>query len=1298
VCHLPTRRTGAFALGLLAAASIAFSGLAVLGLLPGGSVGPASSATPATSPFTGERTVDFDSGWKFRLVNSNDTDDPSRVYGNASVPKASAVGFDDSSWRSVTLPHDWSIELSPQATGVGNATGYFPGGLGWYRKTFLLPSALAGKSVSLRFDGVYVDAWLYLNGRFIGNHAYGYTGFAVDITAVAHIDGVTPNVLAVVVQNKEPNSRWYSGSGITRNTWLTVTDPVHVTRGGIDVTTPAVEKELPSGFATVQAEVETVDDTGRGANVTVAARVIDASGAVVGESTSESVVAGASPASRTLDVKVAQPHLWSTSDPYLYTLQADVTEGGRVVDSDRTTFGIRWLRFDPDTGFSLNGEPLKLHGANLHNDEGALGSVDNADAIHRELTTLQGMGVNAVRSAHNPPSPEFLAACDRLGILVVDEAFDVWAQAKLRHDYSTEFKNWSDSDIEEMVREARNSPSVIMWSIGNEIRDFTDPASLATAERLIADVRSLDSSRPVVAASDQYRSLPAIGSGADAMLGLLDGLGVNYESAQALDALHAQYPDKFFFQSESSSEESSRGAYSSPDAPNAGVDYTPGNRAGSSYDNTLASWTTSAEYALKNDRDRPFDMGEFLWSGFDYIGEPTPYDVFPVKSSFFGAVDTAGLPKDAYYLYQSQWTGAPMVHIVPMDWTDHRPGENVSVWVYSNVKTVELRLDGRSLGARSFDTKTAPGGRPYLETTEPSGDDRTFPSGSYTSPNGSSGKLHLTWEVPFEAGRLEAIAIDGGSEVASDHVDTAGPAAALHLVPDRLLVPADGRSLAYLEVDVIDAKGVVVPDADDRVEISVSGGVFEGADSGRQESTESYKAASHSAYNGKLVLIVGSSNTPGPLEVTVRAAGLAPATVTVFSVAAAGGGRELVGLEPVRVRVPAGSGFSLPATVEAVRADGSVSALDVAWQAVPPAARTTPGAYVVRGAVAGTDLVAEADLDIYAMAGIETVSSAVARGALPLLPPSVHVAFTDGTDAYLPVSWDQVDPARFSGDGLVTISGMVAGTSMPAQASIRVAEPVGPTTNLAAAGTPAEPVAGASFSGSPDAVPAAMIDGVDDKGGWSNYYATDPTALLPSYSRADASDWVSVSWRRPQSFDRLEVTFVTDDSRTVPSALAVELWNGRSWVPADDVRITPGTAGEPTDISFDLVAARGVRLTMTSAAPGTATGFIGIAELQVLGRPIVYHSVASLTSLSLDGVALPGFDASTLDYSAAVAGLPQISAVAAANGSVLVVAPSAIPGTASVIVTSEDGLASQTYRIALTTRESANETEEGQTP
>lgn len=1015
--------------------------------------GQGTAALADTAQGGAGRAVDFGDGWRFALVNPDGVTDPTGGYENAPDP-----GFDDSTWRVVRVPHDWSIELTPVDSGSTNSgTGFLPGGLGWYRKTFTLPSALSGKRLSVEFDGVYMNASVYFNGTRLGRHPYGYTGFAYDLTDLAHTDGSTPNVLAVRAENHNPSSRWYSGSGIFRDVRLVATSPVHVARHGTFVTTPDAATTVKAGYARAYVATDVVNDGTAAATVRVVATVTGPGGGRVAHGTRTVEVRGGDTKTAAVDLRIDHPELWSVDHPRLYELRTELVVDGAVVDTVTTEFGVRHFAFDPDDGFSLNGTHMKLQGVDLHATLGPLGAAVHRDAIERQLRAMKGMGVNAVRTAHNPPAQQLVRVCDRLGILLMVEAFDCWHSGKVAYDYHLYFDAWGDRDIAEMVHESKNSPAVVLWSIGNETPDTWKPGGPAIARRLIDDIRAIDTSRPIVMGSDQYRSVPEPGSPQDQIVTMLDGLGLNYNTAMSLDALHDRYPDTFFFESESSSETSTRGVYQDPELLNTGENHTPGKRATSSYDNNMASWTMSGEYSLKKDRDRKFFAGQFLWAGQDYIGEPTPYDVFPVKSSFFGAVDTAGFAKDAYHLFASQWTSEPMVHIVPMNWTDHVPGEKVAVWVYSNVDTVELLLNGRSLGVRRFDRKTTTFGRHYLETSEPTGDDKNYPSGSYTSPNGDTGKLHLTWQVPYHPGRLTAVARRDGRTVARDELVTAGRAHAVRLTPDRRVIAADGRSLSFVTVEIVDSRGAVVPGADDLVHLTVAGpGTPAAVDNGRQESAHSYLARSVHAFNGTAIAVIGSTGSPGTVSVRASAPGLRHATARIRCTATT---RPRLG------------------------------------------------------------------------------------GAAPL------------TGA--------------------------AATPLP----------------VPAARTHDTPAADASYSGAPDTVPAAMLDGDPDTG-WSNYYDKAATATLPAVSVSRPADWVSLRRPRPRAVGSLTARFVTGGALARPADLTVTYWDGHRFRPVRDLHVAwAAGSGGRTVLTFRRVRTTEVRLDMTSPAPGTATGFLRIAEL-----------------------------------------------------------------------------------------------------
>ncbi|MFJ4523376.1 glycoside hydrolase family 2 TIM barrel-domain containing protein [Streptomyces sp. NPDC088810] len=853
---------------VLAAATAAPAGGTLLSI----PAAPAALAAEASAA-GGRHTVPLRDGWRFALVDPGGIADPTGAYARAADPD-----HDDGDWRRVAVPHDWSIEQTPTTEhGTTSGTGFFPGGLGWYRLAFTLPRAYAGKRISVEFDGVYMDSSVYCNGTQAGRHPYGYTGFALDLTDLVHTDGETPNVLAVKVQNQLPSSRWYSGSGIYREARLVITEPVHVARWGTYVTTP----EVSADRAVVRVSTTVRNESGTGTDVEIRSRITDPAGRTVARAAG--TVSVPDEAAATQELTVPKPLLWDFATPeHRYTLHTELRVGGRTTDTRRTPFGIRTFRFDPDEGFFLNGSYAKVKGVDLHHDQGALGAAISIDAVRRQMQIMKSMGVNAFRTSHNPPSPEMIQVCEELGIVMMVEAFDCWRTGKTRYDYGRFFDEWCEKDATEMVLAARNSPAVVLWSIGNEIPDSTTTAGLAMADRIIGAIKAADDTRPVVIGSNKYHGVPATGSAADRMLAKLDGLGLNYNTARSVDALHAKYPHLFLFESESSSETSTRGTYQEPEHLNTGENHTPGKRETSSYDNNLASWTMSGEYGHKKDRDRKWFAGQFLWSGIDYIGEPTPYDVFPVKASFFGAVDTAGFPKDMYHLFRSQWTTEPMVHLLPMTW-NHQEGDTVEVWAYANVPSVELFLNGRSLGVREFDVKKTTDGRTYLETTEPTGDDRTFTDGpypgSYTSPNGSAGKLHLTWKVPHQRGELKAVARRGGKVVATDVLRTAGAPHAVRLTADRTSLAADGRSLAFVTAEIVDAHGVVVPDAGHLIAFDVTGGSLAGVDNGREESAERYQASTRTAFHGKALAIVRSGTGPGVLKVTARVEGLRADTV-----------------------------------------------------------------------------------------------------------------------------------------------------------------------------------------------------------------------------------------------------------------------------------------------------------------------------------------------------------------------------------------------------------------------------------
>jgi beta-galactosidase len=738
---------------------------------------------------------------------------------------AQATTFDDASWTAVDVPHDWSISLPfNQNSAAGPGGGYLDGGVGWYRKSFSLPDSSAGQKVLVQFDGVYMDSTVWLNGTQVCARPYGYSSFECDFTSSAKFGG--SNMLAVKVNNQLPSSRWYSGSGIYRHVWLKTVNAVRVAYTGTRVTTP----QISSSSASVNISVTVQNGAASDQSVTLASSVRDPSGMEVGRVSSQAVtIAAGKNAEVTETVTITNPKLWSILSPVLYSVVTTVSVKDAVVDTYTTPFGIRSFSFDANTGFSLNGTKMKLNGVCLHHDLGSLGAAVNYRALEKRLELLKEMGTNAIRTSHNPPAPEFLDLADRLGFLVMDEAFDMWYGSKTEHDYARFFRQWADTDITDMIARDLNHPSVILWSIGNEVPQAGDQA---VVKQLMTAIKTKDTTRPIGQAFAAW----AYDEGS---AGLEDYVGINY-SPDRYDSAHTSHPTWKIIASESSSALRSRGIYNNNN-----------NTQCSSYDDNAAGWGLSAEQSWKNVSTRAWVAGEFIWTGIDYIGEPTPYE-WPAKSSYFGAIDTANFPKDVFYFYQSKWNagGPTMVHIVPMNWTNWTNGQAVKVLVYSNADSVELFLNGKSQGSKMVDP--------------------------------SAGKLQ--WSVPFATGTLEAKATKG-STVVSDKLQTAGAAAALALKVDRSSIVADGRDLAFVEADVVDAQGVIVPQASNTIDFAIDGpGAIAGVDNGNPLSHEPYKGKSRSAFSGKALAIIQSTTTPGKIMLKASSGMLTSSSLEIVTV------------------------------------------------------------------------------------------------------------------------------------------------------------------------------------------------------------------------------------------------------------------------------------------------------------------------------------------------------------------------------------------------------------------------------
>ncbi len=777
-----------------------------------------------------QRTLtDFDGGWLFSKS------DPANAAGPA---------FDDAAWRRLDVPHDWAIEEKFDPS-LASCTGFLPGGIGWYRKHFSVDAAARGKSVHLEFDGIYHRSQVWINGFFVGGRPSGYASFEVDLTPYLKSGG-DDNVIAVRVDHsRHADSRWFTGSGIYRHVRMRITDRRRIATWGVFVTTPEVERER----ARVRIEATVLNGAGEAGDFSLSTDVIGPDGKVAGTAT-VAFHAGAAAESRVVQqVDIPRPLRWSPGEPHLYTARCRLLAGTATVDETATPFGIRTLRFDPEKGMFLNGQPLKIKGVCIHHDAGCLGAAVPLGVLERRLRLLKDLGVNAIRTSHNPPAPELLDCCDRLGLLVKDEAFDEFTPAKnkwiagwnsgtpARSGYAEDFAQWSVTDVRDMVRRDRNHPSVIMWSIGNEIDYANDPFShpvlggefrpehpraeemAKMARPLIDAVKATDPTRPVTMALANAPMSDAVGLGE-----MLDIVGYNYQESR-YSADHARFPKRFIFGSETS--------------------------------HRYADWAVV--------RDHEYVGGQFLWTGIDYLGEASR---FPNHGSRAGLLDLCGFKKPLAWFRESLWSPEPMVYLCVSRGSSNGPGRGgrppaeswnwpdgsrLTVRCYSNCPAVRLTLNDRVVGTRSLTEST----------------------------NGE-----LTWDLPFEPGVLKATGLRDGAAVREFRLETAGPPARIELLPDRLDPLSSDRSIRHAEFRVVDARGVRIPDAADLLEFTVAGpGAIIGLENGDLNTPEPYGTKRTKAYHGRGLVILRVTGPSGDITLRATGVGLQEGTTTLKNAA-----------------------------------------------------------------------------------------------------------------------------------------------------------------------------------------------------------------------------------------------------------------------------------------------------------------------------------------------------------------------------------------------------------------------------
>ncbi|MGB7329390.1 MAG: family 16 glycoside hydrolase [Rubripirellula sp.] len=820
--------------------TIALASVVAIGMFAGGSV--RGDAAKSMTESVGEKTS-FNADWTFH---------------DGEAKGAEAVDFDDSAWRSLNLPHDWAIE-GPFDVKYNARCGGLPfHGTGWYRKTFQVPADAKGKIAAITFDGAMYNAHVWVNGTFVGNRPFGYIEFQYDISK--HLRYGEENVISVRLKPEDLSSRWYPGAGLYRNVWLEYKNPLHLAHWGTFITTPNVQDDL----ATVA--VETLIQ-GRGDDARVMYEVFDHSGEIV---VAMGATLSADQAAAKGELKVANPHLWQLDDPYLYTLRTTVRSDGQVVDRDDTRFGIRTLKFTKKEGFFLNGKHTRIQGVCLHHDNGPLGAAINRRAIERKLQIMKQMGVNSIRTSHNPPSNELLDLCDEMGLLVQVEAFDVWEIAKVPNGYNKFFAEWAERDIKDMVRRDRNHPSVFMWSIGNEILEQNNTEKGNRVAKILNDyVKSIDTTRPTTCGFNYYPAPYKHGMAAQ-----VDIAGMNYKPLAYGEPVDEFLPNNPVVGSETSSCTSSRGVYHLP------IDkyQTHPSKQVTSYDIIGPPWAYPPDVEFDALEKHPEVLGEYIWTGFDYLGEPTPYGGkdnstngywnadWPSRSSYFGAVDLCGFPKDRFYLYQSQWTDDPMVHLLPHWNWEGTPHETIPVFAYTNCDEAELFVNGKSMGRRV------------------KGKDLTripVKFNRYESDHFMS-KYRLSWDVPYTFGSIRVVGYIDGKQVAEKEIKTAGEPSQVKLAPDRSVIDADGYDLSYVTVRIEDADGNVCPRADNTVHFSVDGeGTIAAVGNGNAATTASFQSNQRDAFSGLCMLIVRSKNSAGEIRIKATSDGLQSDNVTL---------------------------------------------------------------------------------------------------------------------------------------------------------------------------------------------------------------------------------------------------------------------------------------------------------------------------------------------------------------------------------------------------------------------------------
>ena len=1264
------------------------------------------------------RTSDFDANWKFMLSDSVQAQDPT---------------FDDSAWQQIDLPHDYSITQKYSQSNEAESA-YLPGGTGWYRKSFTIDRDLAGKRIAINFDGVYMNATVWFNGVKLGTHPYGYSPFSFDLTGNAKFG--EENTIVVKVENRLPSSRWYSGSGIYRDVTLTVTDGVHVGNNGVAIKTPSLATQN-GGDVTMNLTTKVANDTKAAANITLKQTVFPKGGktdAAIGTVTtaSKSIAAGAS-ADVTSTITAASPKLWSIKNPNLYTVRTEVLNGGKVLDTYDTEYGFRWTGFDATSGFSLNGEKVKLKGVSMHHDQGSLGAVANRRAIERQVEILQKMGVNSIRTTHNPAAKALIDVCNEKGVLVVEEVFDMWNRSKNGNteDYGKWFgqtiagdnavlggdkdETWAKFDLTSTINRDRNAPSVIMWSLGNEMMEGISGSVSgfpATSAKLVAWTKAADSTRPMTYGDNKIKAnwneSNTMGDNLTANGGVV---GTNYSDGANYDKIRTTHPSWAIYGSETASAINSRGIYNRTTGGAQSSD-----KQLTSYDNSAVGWGAVASSAWYDVVQRDFVAGTYVWTGFDYLGEPTPWNgtgsgavgSWPSpKNSYFGIVDTAGFPKDTYYFYQSQWNDdVHTLHILPA-WNENvvakDSGNNVPVVVYTDAAKVKLYFTPKGstekqlIGEKSFTKKTTAAGYTY-QVYEGADKDST-----------AHKNMYLTWNVPWAEGTISAEAYDEnnklipeGSTEGNASVTTTGEAAKLKADADRKTITADGKDLSYIEVDVTDANGHIVPDAANRVTFDVKGaGKLVGVDNGSSPDHDSYQADNRKAFSGKVLAIVQSTKEAGEITVTAKADGLQSSTVKIATTAVPGTSTEKTVRSFYYSRnyyVKTGNKPILPSDVEVRYSDGTSDRQNVTWDAVSDDQIAKAGSFSVAGTVAGQKISVRVTM-IDEIGALLNYSASTPVGTPAVLPGSRPAVLPDGTvtSANFAVDWTKPADTVYNTAGTVKVPGTatVFGKEFKVTATIRVQR--------------SQVTIGSSVSGNalrltqniPADKQSDTLDAIKD--GSTTVDANTGGGANPSawtnwaYSKAGHNTAeITFEYATEQQLGQIVMYFFRDSNAVrFPDAGKTKIQisaDGKNWT---DLAATETIAAQessdrvkPYTYDFAPVGATFVKVTVTNADTTTPSGVVcaGLTEIELktATSKFVTNTSAALSSLTVNGTKVSDSVLAAGSYNTPAI-IADVKAEGEGNASVTVLP--AHDNVIRVITESEDHVTRKTFTINLGTEQ-----------